>query len=197
MYLRLYNLSSTVNQSRKMIGSIIGAGMQLAGGIIGGINAAKSMKKYRSMLEQSQQDNTNWYNRRYNEDATQRADAQRALTQTEDAIKERYRQAAGTAAVTGGTEESVAATKAASAKTLADATASIAAAGKQRKDNVESTYLSRNNQLNEQIANSYVQQAQQVGSAIQGAASAAGGLGSAIDDFRHKEGSQSIITIHS
>jgi hypothetical protein len=183
MYLRLYNLSSTVNQSRKMIGSIIGAGMQLAGGIIGGINAAKSMKKYRSMLEQSQQDNTNWYNRRYNEDATQRADAQRALTQTEDAIKERYRQAAGTAAVTGGTEESVAATKAASAKTLADATASIAAAGEQRKDNVESTYLSRNNQLNEQIANSYVQQAQQVGSAIQGAASAASGLGSAIDDF--------------
>lgn len=183
MYLRLYNLSSTVNQSRKMIGSIIGAGMQLAGGIIGGINAAKSMKKYRSMLEQSQQDNTNWYNRRYNEDATQRADAQRALTQTEEAIKERYRQAAGTAAVTGGTEESVAATKAANAKTLADATASIAAAGEQRKDNVESTYLSRNNQLNEQIANSYVQQAQQVGSAIQGAASAAGGLGSAIDDF--------------
>jgi hypothetical protein len=166
-----------------MIGSIIGAGMQLAGGIIGGINAAKSMKKYRSMLEQSQQDNTNWYNRRYNEDATQRADAQRALTQTEDAIKERYRQAAGTAAVTGGTEESVAATKAANAKTLADATASIAAAGEQRKDNVESTYLSRNNQLTEQIGNSYVQQAQQVNSAIQSAASAAGGLGSAIDDF--------------
>ena len=73
-----------------LIGSAIGA----AGSIFGGISASKAMKKIKSNVEAQRQKNQNWYDRRYNEDYTQRADAQRILTQTEESIKNRNRQAA-------------------------------------------------------------------------------------------------------
>ena len=100
-----------------LIGSAIGA----AGSIFGGIKASKAMKKIKSNVEAQRQKNQNWYDRRYNEDYTQRADAQRILTQTEESIKNRNKQAAGIQAVMGGTDESVAATKEANSKALADA----------------------------------------------------------------------------
>ena len=105
-----------------LIGSAIGA----AGSIFGGIKASKAMKKAKRNVEAQRQKNQDWYDRRYNEDATQRADAQRILTQTEESIKQRNKQAAGSAAVMGGTDESVAAAKAANNQALADATSQIA-----------------------------------------------------------------------
>ena len=85
-----------------LIGSAIGA----AGSIFGGISASKAMKRAKKNVEAQRQKNQDWYDRRYNEDATQRADAQRILTQTEESIKQRNKQAAGSAAVMGGTDES-------------------------------------------------------------------------------------------
>ena len=82
-----------------MIGSIIGAGMQAAGAIWGGISAAKSAKKVKQNIEEQKQKNQDWYDRRYNEDPTQRADAVRLLTMTEESIKKRNKAAAGSAAV--------------------------------------------------------------------------------------------------
>lgn len=130
---------------------ILGGAMGLAGGLLGGIARRRAMRKNLGMLEDKKNENADWYNRRYNEDATQRADAQRVLAATEEAIMNRNRAAAGQAAVTGGTEESVAATKAANANALADATSSIAAAGEARKDAVENTYMSKNDALDEKI----------------------------------------------
>ncbi len=96
-----------------LIGGIIGGAAGIAGSIFGGISASKAMKKVKNSLNEQKRRNQDWYDQRYNEDATQRADAQAILTKTEEAIKSRNRAAAGTAAVMGGTEESVAATKAA------------------------------------------------------------------------------------
>lgn len=92
------------------------------------------MKRVKENIQAQQQANQNWYDRRYNEDATQRADAQRILTQTEESIRNRNRQAAGAQAVMGGTDESVAAAKAANAQALADATSQIAVNADNRKD---------------------------------------------------------------
>ena len=86
-----------------LIGSAIGA----AGSIFGGIKASKAMKKAKRNVEAQRQKNQDWYDRRYNEDATQRADAQRILTQTEESIKQRNKAAAGSAAVMGGGKSSV------------------------------------------------------------------------------------------
>lgn len=83
----------------------------------------------------------NWYDRNYNADITQRADAQQLLNYTAEQIKKRNKQAAGTAAVMGGTEESVAAEKAANASAMAETASKIAAEGANRRDNIDAAYL--------------------------------------------------------
>ena len=155
-----------------LIGSAIGA----VGSIFGGIKASKAMKKAKRNVEAQRQKNQDWYDRRYNEDATQRADAQRILTQTEESIKQRNKAAAGSAAVMGGTDESVAAVKEANNKTLADVTSQIAADAETRKDNIEATYLQNDNALAEQINAIEQGKAQAIGQAVQGVASAAGNM---------------------
>lgn len=112
-----------------MLGSIIGAAGGTLGSVFGGLSKNRMLKEQIAAVEAKKRENQDWYDRRYNEDSTQRADAQAMLTQTAEAIKGRNRQAAGVAAVTGGTEESVAATKAANAQAMADATSSIVQAG--------------------------------------------------------------------
>lgn len=155
-----------------LIGSAIGA----AGSIFGGISASRAAKKAKKNIEAQRKKNQDWYDRRYNEDATQRADAQRILTQTEESIKQRNRQAAGSAAVMGGTDESVAAAKAANNQALADATAQIAANADARKDNIEATYMQNDNAYVEQLNQIEMGKAQAIGQAVQGVANAASSM---------------------
>lgn len=155
-----------------LIGSAIGA----AGSIFGGISASKAMKKVKKNLQEQKRANQDWYDRRYNEDATQRADAQRILTKTEESIRNRNRQAAGAQAVVGGTEESVAAAKAANNQALAEATSQIAVNADARKDQIEQQFQSREAQINDALNNLETQKAQAIGSAVQGVAQAAGSM---------------------
>lgn len=82
-----------------------------------------------------------WYDRNYNADSTQRSDAQKVLNYTTERIKQLNKAAAGTAAVMGSTDESVAAEKAANASSMAEAASKVAAAGASRKDSIDATYL--------------------------------------------------------
>ena len=136
-----------------VLGGAIGAGLGAIGSIFGGITASKAMKEVKSNLNNQQLKDQNWFDRRYNEDATQRADAQAILARTEESIRNRNKQAAGVQAVMGGTEESVAAAKAANNEALASATTNIAVNGEARKDAIESQYLQTDadiqNQLND------------------------------------------------
>lgn len=155
-----------------LIGGAIGA----AGAIFGGISASNAMKKMKKNVEAQRKKNQDWYDRRYNEDATQRADAQRILTQTEESIKQRNRQAAGAAAVMGGTDESVAAAKAANNEALADATSQIAANADARKDNIEATYMQNDNAFVERLNQIEQGKAQAISGAVQGVANAAASM---------------------
>lgn len=157
-----------------MIASLVGAGLSAAGSIFGGIKASEAMKKVQNNLKEQKQRNDDWYNQRYNEDATQRADAQAIITKTEEAIKARNKSAAGAQAVMGGTEESVAAAKAANAQALADATSQIAVAGDRRKDAIEQQYQQRDGQLEDSLNNMEVNKAQAISQAVQGVTSTAG-----------------------
>ena len=132
------------------LGSIIGGASGLVGGLFGGISKRKMMKEQEKLLNAEQADNQSWYDRRYNEDATQRADAQRMLQMTEENIRNRNRQAAGTAAM-GVTDESLAAVRAANAKAMADTAAQIAVAGANRKDAIESQYMAKKDAINDEI----------------------------------------------
>jgi hypothetical protein len=155
-----------------IFGSAIGGALGIGGAIFGGISASKAMKRAKKMVEEQKKENQDWYDRRYNEDSTQRADAQRILTQTNEAIRQRNQAAAGSAAVMGGTEESVAATKAANAQAIADATSQIAVNGERRKDQIESQYLQTKSDLNQQLQNLEIGKANAVSQAVQGVASA-------------------------
>ena len=124
----------------------------MTGGFLGSRAKKKKIKRMIRAVESQKKENQNWYDRRYNEDATQRADAQALLTHTAELIKNRNQAAAGTAAVMGGTDESVAATKEANARALADTTSRIAINGEARKDQIEGRYLERKDELDAQLA---------------------------------------------
>lgn len=162
-----------------LIGSIAGGALGAAGSIFGGISASKAMRRVKKNLQAQKQANQNWYDRRYNEDATQRADAQRILTQTEESIRNRNRQAAGAQAVMGGTDESTAAAKAANAQALADVTSQIAVNAENRKDQIEQTYQQRDSQINEALNNLEINKAQAISQAVQGVAKAGAGIAGA------------------
>lgn len=176
-----------------MIGAIVGAGLQAAGSIYGGIQAAKANRKLRANIRQQMDENQDWYDRNYNEDFTQRADAQRILTMTEDSIRKRNRAAAGAQAVMGGTEESVAAAKAANNAALADTASRIAAAGEQRKQQVEGQYMNRKEALQGQLNQMQAQKAQNIAQAVQGVGAAAGGIATAIGSTAKPYKSNSMV----
>lgn len=166
-----------------IMGSVIGGALGIGGAIFGGISASKAMKKAKEKVEGQMKENQNWYDRRYNEDATQRADAQRILSVTEENIRKRNRAAAGTQAVMGGTEESVAAAKAANNEALADAVSQIAVNGERRKDQIEQQYMQTKGRLEDKLRDMEIEKAGAVSQAIQGVASAAGSMGAGIDDY--------------
>lgn len=161
-----------------MIGSLVGGAMKAAGAIAGGIAASKAAREQNARLEQQARENQDWYDRRYNEDATQRADAQRLITMTEESIKNRNRQAAGTAAVMGGTTESVAAAKAANNAALTDTISTIAADAANRKDAIEQQYMANKANIVAQQNAISAKKAEGITSAISGVADAASGIAS-------------------
>lgn len=166
-----------------MIGAIVSAAASLASGIAGGIMKAKAARKRKQALNKQLSDNQNWYNRRYNEDATQRADAQSLLRRTEESIRNRNQEAAGTQAVIGGTDEAVAAAKESNNKAIADAVGQISAAADTRKDQIEQTYMQNKQGLESKLAGLEAERANNIATATSNAISAAGQLGTAISDF--------------
>lgn len=142
-----------------MIGAIIGAAGGLASSIWGGVQAKKAAKKANEELANQRQKNEDWYRRRYNEDYTQSAEAQAAMTRARELVREQMASARGAAAVMGGTEAGVAAQQQAANKMLADTMSGIAQNATARKDAVESQYLQNEAALSQQQQNVYNQQA--------------------------------------
>lgn len=155
-----------------LIGSAIGA----AGSIFGGISASKAFRKMKKNVEAQRKSNQDWYDRRYNEDATQRADAQRLLTMTEESVKKRNQQAAGSAAVMGGTDESVAAAKEANNQALSQTMGNINASADARKDNIEQTYRQKDDEYVNQLNQLEQGKANAIAGAVQGVANAASSM---------------------
>lgn len=118
--------------------------------IFGGISANKQRKEQLATLNKMKRENNNWYNRRYNEDATQRADAQRMLSMTNEAIKKRNQAARGKQKVTGGTDASLAGTQQRNAEAVGNALATTTVNAQNRKDNIEAQHRNTNNEIEAQ-----------------------------------------------
>lgn len=163
-----------------MIGAIIGGAMKVGGAVAGGIMGAKSARKQARMIADEKSKNQAWFDRRYNEDSTQRAEAQAAITKMREVMKDRTAAAAGTAAVMGGTDESMAIEKEAQNKALAETMSNIAINGEARKDSIEAQYQARDAELfGAQLGNEQ-QKANNIAGAVGGMASAGSGIMSSI-----------------
>ena len=150
--------------------------MKVGGAVAGGIMGAKSARKQARMIADEKSKNQAWFDRRYNEDSTQRAEAQAAITKMREAMKERTTAAAGTAAVMGGTEESMAVEKEAQNKAMAETMSNIAINGEARKDAIEAQYQARDSQLFGMQLENEQQKANNIAGAIGGMSSAGGGM---------------------
>lgn len=164
-----------------MLGSLIGAGLGVASKIFGGISAAKARRKQERMLAQQEQENQAWYDRKYNEDPTKRADTVRLLTQMQEQIKNRNKAAKGRQAVMGGTEDSTTAVNEANNKTLADTTSQIVAANEARKDDIESQYQARKDAIQNKRMGLEAEKANDVASVASGIAGTAANIAATID----------------
>lgn len=133
-----------------MWGAIIGAGAALAGGILGGRAASKAARRKEALLNQMESDNQSWYDRRYNEDYTQTAEALNMMRIAREQAEKRVKRADGIAGVMGGADERVAQEKEAANEVIGNTAANIASHGTARKDAVESQYLQTKNNINQQ-----------------------------------------------
>lgn len=153
-----------------LLGSVIGGALSIGSSIYGGSKASKAAKNAKKNIEALRKQNKDWFNQEYYKDATQMADAQYVLNQTEERIKQRNRAAEGAAAVMGGTDESVAAAKAANNAAIADATAQIAAHGAQRKDDIRNAYMDNEIAYVQQLNDIEMKKAQSISDAAKGVA---------------------------
>lgn len=166
----------------QLIGTLISAAAGLGGNLYGNIAAKKNAEKQEGVIRGLQQDNENWYNRRYNEDFTQRADAQRVLQQASNTLRERNKAAQGRAAVMGATADGVAAEKEANSQAYADAVSRVAAAGASNKDAIEQQYMQQKANLEGQLGSMYGNRAANTSLAGSQAMAAGGQLAGAFLD---------------
>ena len=164
-----------------MIGALIGAGLGLASSIAGGIANRNARRKQEQMLAQQQRENQAWYDRRYNEDPTKRADTVRLLTQMQEQIKNRNRAAKGRQAVMGGTEDSTTAVKDANNKALADTTSQIVAANEARKDAIEQQYQRNKRSIQGQQMQMEAEKSSDTANVVAGVAGTAANIAATLD----------------
>lgn len=174
-----------------MIAQIVSGAISGLGKIGSMIAGNKRMRKLaaenKRILDKQASDNEAWYNRRYNEDALAQADAQRALTQVSDSIRQRNRQAAGTSAVMGGTGAQEAAARAQNNEAYSNTASSIAANAAANKNAIEQQYMANKQNIANQRMAVNNQQMGQVASASSEAGNAMGGIGSAIGSLFEKD----------
>lgn len=142
-----------------MIATLIGAGIGLAGSLIAANNSKKQAEKAQENLDAQQKRADLRYERLYNEDPTQTAAAQGALTAAREEALNMVRQARGMDATTGGGGQAMAAAQRAAGKMIADTTSSIAASGQARKDAIDSDYQARLDALSNKYYDLYNQRA--------------------------------------
>lgn len=135
---------------------LVGAGVGLASGLFGGSKAAKAAKKQEQLINDQEAKNDAWYNRNYYQNYLDSSESRAAIKRVEDTMRKRNQEAQATAAVTGGTAESVLAQQENDQKLMSDTVGNLAARGDAKKEHVDAVNLQ--NQQN--IANARMGQYQ-------------------------------------
>ena len=171
-----------------MIGTAIGAGLSAFGSIFGGIKRARAAKKAKRMLERQKAENKSWFDRAYNNDPTARASTQQALTNAREMLAQRSRQEAGRNAVTGASNESVAAQQQQANKAVADAVGQVAASADAQKEAANNSYREMQANTTQQLAAQEQQRANNIAQATQGVLAAAASASSGLESVEGSVG---------
>lgn len=148
-----------------IISSIIGAGTAAIGAGLSAIGGARAARQKRRELAKQERENNAWYDQRYNELGTERADAQAALSAMRAAQAQRMSSARGASAVMGASAGSVAAEKNAANMAMGQTIGQISANAEAYKQGIENTYLQKKNDISNQRLNMYQQQAENLAQA--------------------------------
>lgn len=159
-----------------MIGTALSAFTKIASSVYGGIMAKRAAEEGQQKLDKMKRENDAEDRRVSYRDPSQSIVAQYALRRTFDAIRDRNRQAAGTAAVMGATPESVAVEKSANAEQGAETAARVAASEAARQDQLHQQHLTRKQQLEQEEYNLTQQKRQNIANAVQNGLNVAGGI---------------------
>lgn len=143
-------------------GAIISGAGQGASATMGGIFSTLQMRKAKRIIGAARKRSQDWYDKEYNADFTQRADAQSALAKARGILNEKYMQAEGASAVAGATDESVAHQKAAANNTLAAITSNIAERADAYKEGVRANYENQQAQADQAMIGYHQAQAQNI-----------------------------------
>ena len=127
-----YDISSHVYAC--IVPMIMAGGAAIANGILGSISAQKQKRDSLRALRKAENRENNWFNRHYNQDATQTADAQRLLTLQAEKAKKATQAAQGKNRVIGGTDAQVSAVQQGNAAAQSNTMSSIAANAAAKKD---------------------------------------------------------------
>lgn len=155
-----------------LIGSIIGGAASLAGGLYAAKKAGEADSLYNDRLRQIREHRDAIYYR----DPTQTAGNQAAVSQAKDLMVEEGKRAAGAAAVTGGTDESVALAKKQGSQVVGNMLQQQAVQGEQQRENAWNNADAQMNDFTKYRAAAKQAQAQQIAQAAGGLAGAAGSL---------------------
>lgn len=155
-----------------ILSSIIGGIGALGSAIYGGIKSSQANKRAQQLIQQQRDENRRWYNTKMSQDYTLRTDVQNAINRQRELLDEQIKRANARQVVGGGSDESAALAKEAANKSVADATAYIAAAGANYKDQVEQQYRQQDAALNQQQVQGEQQQAAQTAAAASQAVNA-------------------------
>ncbi len=159
----------------------LGAASTLASSILGAVGSAKANKRANALIDNAQKENESWYDRQMSRDYTRRAENQAILKRQRELLDEYYNRSASAQAVTGGTDEAVAMSKASANDALAKTMTNIAAQSTAQKDAAEQQYLANKATLTQQQIAAQQAKAQQVATAAgQGISAGLNLLGSTI-----------------
>lgn len=148
-----------------MISSIIGAGTAAIGAGLSALGGARAARAKRRELAKRESENNAWYDQRYNELGTERADAQAALSAMRAAQAQRMQAARGAGAVMGASAGSAAAEKNAANMAMGQTIGQINAGAEAYKQGIENTYMQNKNDISNQRIRANEAQAQNMAAA--------------------------------
>jgi hypothetical protein len=163
------------------IGAIIGGALGLAGQAIGTVANARANKKSREELKSRETRERDWFNRVFNEDAMQRADAQALLSKTAEYMRNNNRAVSGRNAVMGGSEAALATAKAGNSGVVSDVASGIVQMSDQRRDAALEKHKDAMNTFATENAAIEAQKAANIANATAGALTAGAQIASGID----------------